>query len=168
MKKNQLKNATVLQRAVVKKKEIRIEMPSQKEVVVDNNKTSDYYICTNLIVRIPHGEQILTPGDMVSYPLNDTTVLDVRIPDQLYNIYDERTKAAMIIQRFWKNRIIRKFVNVVEMAQEHQVKRFARIGWAIMIMLGVAKEVVKWRSNLRYEIYSVVNTLSCFLLFLRA
>ena len=166
MKKNQLKNATVLQRAVVKKKEIRIEMPSQKEVVVDNNKTSDYYICTNLIVRIPHGEQILTPGDVVSYPLNNTTVLDVRIPDQSYNIYDERTKAAMIIQRFWKNRIIRKFVNVVEMAQEHQVKRFARIGWAIMIMLGVAKEVVKWRSNGRYDIMSVVLLLSFFLLFL--
>ena len=38
MKTNQIKNATVLQRAVVEKKEIRIEMPSQKEVVVDNNK----------------------------------------------------------------------------------------------------------------------------------
>ena len=65
MKKNQLKNATVLQRAVVKKKEIRIEMPSQKEVVVDNNKTSDYYICTNLIVRIIHLQQRIHGGLIV-------------------------------------------------------------------------------------------------------
>ena len=84
MKKNQLKNATVLQRAVAKKKEVHIEMPSQKEEVVDNDKKSDYYICTDLIVRIPHGEHIFTPGDMVSYPLNDTTVLDVRIPDYIH------------------------------------------------------------------------------------
>ena len=52
MKKNQLRIATVLQRAVAKKKEIRIEMPSQKEEVVDNDKKSDYYMCTDLIVEI--------------------------------------------------------------------------------------------------------------------
>ena len=38
MKKNQLKHTTVLQRAVVQEKEIRIEMPSQKVVAkVDKN-----------------------------------------------------------------------------------------------------------------------------------
>ena len=153
MKKNQLKHTTVLQPAVAQKKEIRIEMPSQKEEVVDNDKKSDYYICTDLIVRIPHGKHIFTPGEMVSYPLNDTTVLDVRIPDQSSNTYDERTNAAMIIQRFWRNRIIRKIVNVVEVAQENQVKRFACIGWTIMIILGVANEVVKWGSKGRYDIY---------------
>ena len=44
MKKHQLRNATVLQHAVVQKKEIRIEMPSQKIEAVDNNKKSYYYI----------------------------------------------------------------------------------------------------------------------------
>ena len=38
MKKNQLKHTTVLQRAVVQKKEIRIEMPSQKVVVKVDKK----------------------------------------------------------------------------------------------------------------------------------
>ena len=160
MKKNQLKNITVLQRAVAKKKEVHVEMPSQ---VVDNDKKSDYYICTDLIVRIPHGKHIFTPGELVSYPLNDTTVLDVRIPDQSSNTYDERTNAAMIIQRFWKNRIIRKIVNAVELAQEHQVKRFARIGWAIMIILGIGHVVVKWGSEGRYDINYLSTALSFFL-----
>ena len=38
MKKNQLKHTTILQRAVVQKKEIRIEMPSQKVVVKVDKK----------------------------------------------------------------------------------------------------------------------------------
>ena len=44
MKKNQLRIATVLQHAVAKKKEVHIEMPSQKEEVVDNNKKSDFIL----------------------------------------------------------------------------------------------------------------------------
>ena len=44
MKKNQLRVATVLQPAVAKKKEIHIEMPSQKEEVVDKDDEVPQFI----------------------------------------------------------------------------------------------------------------------------
>ena len=38
------------------------------------------YICKDIIVEI-RAEQVLKPGDIISYPLNENTNLNVRVPD---------------------------------------------------------------------------------------
>ena len=79
--------------------------------IVKNN----CYICKDIIVEIC-AEQVLKPGDIISYPLNENTNLNVRVPDIIISgknnnvLYNKRNEAAMRIQRFWKNRYIRKFV----------------------------------------------------------
>ena len=94
------------------------------------------YICKDIIVEI-RAEQVLKPGDIISYPLNENTNLNVRVPDIIISgnsnnvLYNKRNEAAMKIQRFWRNRFIRKYVKIVELAQENQVKQFTRICWEL-------------------------------------
>ena len=65
------------------------------------------------------------------------------------------------MQLEWKN-----LVSFQYYLQENQVKRFVRIGWGIMIMLGIGREVVSWGSKGRQDISQLGNTLSFFLVFL--
>ena len=126
------------------------------------------YICKDIIVEI-RAEQVLKPGDIISYPLNENTNLNVRVPDVIISgnsnnvLYNKRNEAAMKIQRFWRNRFIRKYVKIIELAQENQVKQFTRICWGLTIMLGIGKEALKVASKGRQDISPMVVPFCCFL-----
>ena len=129
------------------------------------------YICKDIIVEI-RAEQVLKPGDIISYPLNENTNLNVRVPDIIISgnsnnvLYNKRNEAAMKIQRFWRNRFIRKYVKIIELAQENQVKQFTSICWGLTIMLGIGKEALKVASKGRQDISPMVVPFSCFLFLL--
>ena len=128
------------------------------------------YICKDIIVEI-RAEQVLKPGDIISYPLNENTNLNVRVPDVIISgnsnnvLYNKRNEAAMKIQRFWRNRFIRKYVKIIELAQENQVKQFTRICWGLTIMLGIGKEALFLASKGRQDISPMVVPFCCFLIY---
>ena len=100
------------------------------------------------------------------------TNLNVRVPDIIISrnsnnvLYNKRNEAAMKIQRFWRNRYIRKYVKIIELAQENQVKQFTRIGWGLTIMLGIGKSALEVASKGRQDIGPMVVPFCCFLYYM--
>ena len=64
----------------------------------------------NIIVTLL-AKKVLPSNESLKYPLNDHVSLNIKISNDGndLNISDERTKAALTIQRFWKHRIVHKF-----------------------------------------------------------
>ena len=58
----------------------------------------------NIIVTLL-AKKVLISGGCLTYPLNDQVSLNIKIVNDNndLNISDERTEAALTIQRFWKN-----------------------------------------------------------------
>ena len=121
----------------------------------------------NIIVTLL-AKKVLTTDECLTYPLNDHVSLNIKISNDKndLNISDERTKAALIIQRFWKHRIVHKFGKLIKLLQEKQVKRFARICWTMMLVLLVGGDVTSHASNWRYNISVVTTSFAFFLILL--
>ena len=121
----------------------------------------------NIIVTLL-AKKVLTSDECLTYPLNDHVSLNIKISNDGndLNISDERTKAALTIQRFWKHRILHKFGKLIKLLQEKQVKRFARICWTMMLLLLVGGDVTSYASNWRYNISVVTTSFAFFLILL--